>query len=250
MHIFRAFLLGFIALFLMGPLSSGQTQANNYYYWNGDQIIEMKIDSNYIPCAADVHICPFATIEFLLTPLVTISNYYPTMVIRKRLQISGKAIVFVTTTVADWKPLFTEPEMAKLCLNQLQESLRYCEVSLIGYVLMPHHLHLLLGFYDIGLLSRFMQSFKILSSKKIKESLQGRRRIFPKDNFHLWKPRFDDLIIVSEEQFRIKLDYIHNNPVKAGIVSEITDYPYSSARDWNKGETGMISIDKDFGWTA
>jgi putative transposase len=172
------------------------------------------------------------------------------MVIRRRLPVSGKALVFVTTTAADWKPLFAKPKIAKLCLNQLQESLGYFNVSLIGYVLMPHHLHLLLGFCEIKKLSRFMQSFKILSSKKIKEELQVERRISSDDKFHLWQPRFDDLIIVSEDQFRIKLDYIHKNPVKAGIVSEMTDYPYSSARDWHKGETGMIAIDKNFEWMA
>ncbi|MCP4569837.1 MAG: hypothetical protein GY841_19835 [FCB group bacterium] len=64
----------------------------------------------------------------------------------------------------------------------------------------------------------------------------------------MWKRRFDDVIIVSEEQFNIKLQYIHNNPVKADLVDELTNWPFSSARAWLLNEPGDIEIVKDFDW--
>lgn len=59
---------------------------------------------------------------------------------------------------------------------------------------------------------------------------------------------FDDLVISSEKQFRIKLEYIHNNPVKAGLVTTAVDYPYSSAGNRVGEGKGLVEIDKDFGW--
>jgi len=59
---------------------------------------------------------------------------------------------------------------------------------------------------------------------------------------------FDDLVISSEKQFRIKLEYIHNNPVKAGLVTTAVDYSYSSARNWVGEGKGLVEIDNDFCW--
>jgi hypothetical protein len=64
--------------------------------------------------------------------------------------------------------------------------------------------------------------------------------------FRLWKPRFDDLIITSEQQFKTKIGYIHNNPVKSGIVNHPGDYGYSSASDWLNNERGLLPVAKDF----
>jgi putative transposase len=69
------------------------------------------------------------------------------------------------------------------------------------------------------------------------------------NRYNLWKPRFDDLVVWSGKQFKIKTEYIHNNPVKAGLVRDATEYEYSSARYWLLGEPGPIPIDKEWKWT-
>ncbi|PKK84826.1 MAG: hypothetical protein CVT49_01340 [candidate division Zixibacteria bacterium HGW-Zixibacteria-1] len=173
------------------------------------------------------------------------------MVVRKRLKLYGNVLVFVTTTVHEWTPIFRKEEPALLIIRQLKETLDYFDVSLVGYVLMPSHLHMLLGFKRVELLSKFMQSFKILSSKLIKETAPAviSRQLSNKNRFRLWRPRFDDLIITSEEQLRIKLNYIHYNPVKSGLVEKPEDWRYSSACDWISGIPGLLPIDKDFAWT-
>ena len=113
---------------------------------------------------------------------------------------------------------------------------------------MPSHFHALLGFKRIEQLSEAMQSIKSISARKFKTISTNDllQRFNENGRFQLWKPRFDDIIIWSEEQFKIKMEYIHNNPVKAGLVEEATDYIYSSAKDWNSSETGMLTIDKDW----
>ena len=172
------------------------------------------------------------------------------MVVRKRLNIKGKALVFVTMTVHKWKAIFSNKTIAEIILNQLKESLVFFKVSLVGYVLMPSHLHALLGFEKAELLSKFVQSFKILSAKKVKgiERFNTDDDSHSRGQFSLWKPRFDDLVIMSENQFKVKLDYIHNNPVKAGLVKKPTDWVNSSALDWLTDKTGPLQIDKEFRW--
>ncbi len=96
-----------------------------------------------------------------------------------------------------------------------------------------------------------MQSFKILTSKKVKYLPESARFGFQEahGSFALWKPRFDDLLINSEEQFSVKLNYIHENPVRAGLVATAAEWPYSSAAAWYHDKEGLLGIVKDFRWT-
>ncbi len=170
------------------------------------------------------------------------------MPVRKRVYIKGRAVVFVITSVYKWKSIFQNDNLARTALKQFEETAKYFKVSIIGYVLMPSHFHALLGFSRIEQLSKFMQTFKSLSSRKIKEIISDKfkKEFLGKGKFNLWRPRFDDLIITSNEQFNVKLNYIHNNPVKDNLAKGSTDWPYSSAKDWLADSSGIVAVDKSF----
>jgi len=173
------------------------------------------------------------------------------MVLRKRLKLTGQALVFVTTTVKDWVPLFSESHYAREALMQFGECLKSYRVESVAYVLMPSHFHALLGFDQVERLSRFMQTFKSLTSRRLRPIITASLLDqFTNDSgrFGLWKPRFDDFIVTSEEQFRTKLNYIHTNPVRAELVESPGDYQYSSAADWLEDNPGPIQIDKNCSW--
>ena len=157
---------------------------------------------------------------------------------------------FVTTTVVSWIPIFLDHDVAVTVLEQFAETSRLRDVAIVAYVLMPSHLHALVGLKDIRLLSSYMQTFKSPSSRKVKEMKVNRYRetLFQSARFRLWQRGFDDLVISSEKQFRIKLEYLHNNPVKAGLVTTAVNYPYSSAGNWVGEGKGLVEIDKDFSW--
>jgi len=173
------------------------------------------------------------------------------MPVRSRLDIEGPNLFFVTTTVVHWTPLFARDDLARTVLSQLAERADVFRASVAGYVLMPSHLHVLLGLRDGRFLSRFMQSFKSLSSRKLKRMDLGRFADLLQWNnaFAVWQRGFDDLVLASERQFRIKLEYIHNNPTKAGLVKTATEYFYSSACDWIEGKQGLVAVDKSFAYT-
>ncbi len=159
-------------------------------------------------------------------------------------------MVFITTTVIDWTPLFNNESLAQSTLAQLQETVTRFETSVAGYVLMPSHLHALLGFTQVGRLSQLMQAFKGLSSRRMFPLLADYKQLLSElgGGPRVWKPRFEDLIIWSEKQFKIKIEYIHNNPVKAGLVEQAIDYRFSSARDWLTDSPGVIKVDKNWSW--
>jgi putative transposase len=168
-----------------------------------------------------------------------------------RIDLRGPAAAFVTTTVTNWQPVFSKRETADLVILTLDETVKKFGISVCGYVLMPSHLHLLAGFPQIEKMSLIIGSFKSLTSRRIRERMreQEQSHFLLSGEFKLWKRRFDDVIIVSERQFRIKLDYIHNNPVKAGLVDSADEYVYSSAADWTGSGNGAIEVIKDWRWT-
>ena len=118
------------------------------------------------------------------------------MVVRKRLDIAGTAVAFITTTTFEWKPVLTQKSVADIIISALLKTQSLFEVTIIAYVLMPSHVHLLFGFQNIEYLSRCIQSFKSITSRQIKEMTLPELAM---NDYKLWKPRFDDLIIQSEK---------------------------------------------------
>lgn len=167
------------------------------------------------------------------------------MVIRKRLNLTGSAIAFVTTTVFEWKPVLTQDNVVDIIIEELKKTQSLFQLAMISYVIMPSHIHLLLGFKSIEVISKCIQSFKSMTSRQVKQLALPE---LVENNFRLWKPRFDDLIIQSEKQLKVKMEYIHNNPVKAGLKQKAENYLYSSAVDWLTSNRGLIEIDREFNW--
>jgi len=172
------------------------------------------------------------------------------MVVRKRLNLGGPGLFFVTTSVTNWLPIFHDDSLARLTVEQLAETSRFFQMSVVGYVVMPSHFHGLLGLKDVRQLASYVQAFKSLSSRRVKQSC-GRdcqKTLSCSGRFALWQRGFDDLLIHSQDQLRIRLEYIHNNPVKGELANNAVDYRYSSARDWLMESRGSVEIDRDFSW--
>jgi putative transposase len=159
-------------------------------------------------------------------------------------------MAFVTTAVNGWTPVLADPILAREVALQLSETTAHFESSIIAYVIMPSHVHALLGVKRVEDLSRLMQAFKSITTSRIVPLMSETERAqFGADRaYRIWRPRFDDLIIWSEKQFRVKLEYVHNNPVRAGLAREAIDFGCSSARGWLLGEEGLIPIDKNWKW--
>jgi len=161
------------------------------------------------------------------------------MPLRGRKQFSTPSIFFVTTSTYNHRPFPDRESGLKIVEDILFDTVRDKNIDHYGYVIMPTHIHLVIGSKNGGPgISRFMHSLK----GRIREVLAGKGKF--------WQERFDDLLLLSNEQLWIKINYIHFNPVRAGLVEDPADWPYSGYRDWQAqgGSRGLkFSFDGTLG---
>jgi putative transposase len=107
-----------------------------------------------------------------------------------------------------------------------------------GYVLMPEHVHLLVGEPSRSSLSVVLQVLKQQTSRKLK--VPG--------SVQFWQRRYYDFSVHNEEKRVEKLRYMHRNPVKRGLVEKPEDWAWSSFRHYAAGRRGAVEIESR--WTA
>jgi putative transposase len=117
--------------------------------------------------------------------------------------------------------------------DTLQKTSSRYNFRVIGYVVMPEHVHLLLSEPAIDLLSAGLQGLKLSVVRRAKE------RPF-------WQRRYYDFNVFTEAKRIEKLGYMHWNPVKRGLVDRPEDWRWSSCRYYQTGEVGRVSIDSSW----
>jgi len=164
---------------------------------------------------------------------------------------------FLTMTVVGWIDVFTRNSHKLIIV----ESLKYCQENkglvIYGWCLMSNHLHIIANTEGDVHLRDVVRDFKKFTSKKIvseiKEGVESRKRWMLANfyyagkylnrvkNYKLWQDGNYALVIYKPEFFYQKLNYIHNNPVKALIVEKPEDYLFSSARNY-AGKDALIEV--------
>ena len=145
---------------------------------------------------------------------------------RYRSGIAGPTTFFLTTMLREWRKLFESPRVRDEVEDILFHTSATTSTALIAYCIMLDHVHLIAGHGEGGPgISRMMQQFKSLVSHKLFPDLHG-----------IWVPRFDDVVLTTESIFLTKINYVHENPVRAGLVVEATLWKWSSARFWLQDE--------------
>jgi REP-associated tyrosine transposase len=174
-----------------------------------------------------------------------------------RLHIAG-CIYFVTTVVYGRLPLFTRPSFVIPLLDSLNYYRYKQDFKLLGYVVMPDHIHLLVWPAGTATVADIMRDFKEFTAKRLVrqaevegmstwvEAFRQAGQTTGRATYKVWQDSYWDENVCTESFLRSKLHYIHRNPVRAGLVNEPTDYPYSSFRNDELGEEWLITIDR--GW--
>ncbi len=152
---------------------------------------------------------------------------------------------FITWTVVDWLPLFDHAPYRKIVLDALNYLRTNKNTQLNAFVIMSTHLHAIL-WPEIGTsLSDVTRDFKRFTSREISReaSRQGttefietfkrarnENRAQDVSTYQVWQEGSHPEAIFTEKFARQKMDYIHMNPVRAGLVKVATDWPYSSVK--------------------
>ena len=168
-------------------------------------------------------------------------------------------VFFLTTTVVKFGQVFACGEEYYLILrDSLKHVLKEHRAALLAYVFMPSHVHLVIAMSQGESISALMRDFKKFTSTKIRQQLERDHNTYwlqrlrqnalgvENQRFKLWMDRFDDLVITSEHTLRVKMEYIHNNPVQAGLVVVPEDWRFSSARNHVLGDQSFIDVRRDW----
>ena len=121
--------------------------------------------------------------------------------------------------------------------------------ALVGYVIMPEHVHLLIGESRAVPPAKVVQVFKQRLSRRMRgkkrgESKQLRLR-FPEETGELrrfWQRRYYDFNVYTRRKMKEKLEYMHANPITEKLVEHPRDWPWSSWSNYATGE-GLLKMD-------
>jgi len=175
-----------------------------------------------------------------------------------RNKISPDYVYFITLTIVDWLDIFTRPAYKHIIVDSLNYCIANKGLNVYCWCLMSNHMHMIASATEGNNLSDVLRDFKKFTSKDLirtlKEIPESRRdwllNLFwyagKNDKkikyYKVWQEGNDAKEIHSTDFLNQKMEYIHNNPVRAEIVVSPEDYLYSSAKDYS-GEKGLVNIE-------
>ena len=169
------------------------------------------------------------------------------------------ACYYLTLKVVKWIDVFTRPEYRDIIINSLNYCVANKGLEVNAWVIMSNHLHLVASCNEPFKMSEFLRDCKKFTSKQIVEAIQEShesRKEWLLDKFQFeakrtgrakeYKLWSDDNHAIDLDNGKIdiwqKIHYIHDNPVRAGIVRNPEDYIYSSAIDYTGKEKGLVEV--------
>jgi len=158
-----------------------------------------------------------------------------------------EGLYYLTFQVVDWVDIFTCQIYRDIVIDSFKYAIENKDFQLFAYVIMSNHVHLIAN-SGAGRLSNTVGDIKKYSSKKILETI----RTFPESRrewllnrfsyrasqhlrnkrYQVWTHENHAIYLYSPEFITEKLEYLHQNPVRSGIVINPEDYLYSSARNY------------------
>ena len=155
---------------------------------------------------------------------------------------------FITFSCYQRRPVLGSARRRDLLVDILEQVRRSYKFVLVGYVVMPEHVHLLLGEPERGNPSVVVQVLKQRFSRRLR---RGLRRVHPAQGLlwkeerpAIWQRRFYDFVVWTEHKRVEKLRYIHRNPVKRGLVQKPEQWKWSSFRAYAYGERGAVLVNE------
>ncbi len=158
---------------------------------------------------------------------------------------------FITFSCYRRLPLLKRERARDIFVKELEKVRDETGFQLIGYVVMPEHVHLLMSEPKQGTPSTVLQKLKLRVARKLRK--RGRpacseqmRLPFGETGGALrafWQARFYDFNVYSKGKKKEKLSYMHANPVIRGLVKHPKDWAWSSWGFYYGGGGGLIAID-------
>lgn len=166
---------------------------------------------------------------------------------------------FCTATVFGYKPVLLDDVARRLLITSWKEHKKRWNVTIYAFVMMPEHIHIVVKGSADGV-RKFMQYSLAQASKDIRSMLERKAEqcdLQAIDHLHhmkecangtssgkLWKERFRAVALDREDAILVKLEYIHNNPVKRGLAEKPEQWVWSSYSNYISGK-GIMPLELD-----
>ena len=164
---------------------------------------------------------------------------------------------FITSTIVNWVDIFSRKVYRDIMVDSLNYCIKEKQLSVYAYVIMTNHIHLMVRSKS-GKLSDTIRDMKKFTAKQIlaainKEPESRRDWLLDKfahhatirdqhANYQVWIHNNHAECIYSEKFIHQKMNYIHENPVRAGWVEMPEEYIYSSAKTVLYNKPGLVNI--------
>ena len=152
---------------------------------------------------------------------------------------------FITFSCYRRRRLLDHDQPKRILLGMLGDQLRRQSATCVGFVVMPDHVHAIVWFSQTGQLSRFMHGWKRRSSHEMKkwhERINFRYLQKTTSGDPIWQRKYYSFEIYNRSKLEEKLQYIHLNPVRAGLVEKTVDWKWSSARWYEQGKSVGVEL--------
>ena len=169
-------------------------------------------------------------------------------------------LYFISFATVYWIDVFTREKY----LSILAKSIEYCRkhkgMEVYAYCFMPSHVHLVFR-SDSEDPSGLIRDFKKHTAKKVIEAIRDNPQESRKEwllwmlkkagkqkgnvnKYQFWQHHNKPIELWSDKVIQQKIDYIHNNPIESGFVTDVVDWKYSSARNYQDDHT-VLEIDTE-----
>jgi len=150
---------------------------------------------------------------------------------------------YYTATIVEWKKLLKPDKYKDIIINSLSYLVKEGTIKVYGFVIMDNHIHLIWQPINDDSSKQVRLRFMKFTSQSIKFDLEvNHPAVLEKfyvgsvdRKYQFWKRNPLSVELYTENVFWEKLDYIHMNPVKAGLCELPEEYKYSSAKFYENG---------------
>lgn len=169
-------------------------------------------------------------------------------------------LYFVTFSVVDWVDVFTRQLYRDILIDSLKYCIEHKRLEVYAYCIMSNHVHMIIGQSGETKIEGIVRDIKKFTSYKITSAIMenqsesrshwmlrmfeyhGSKNINNK-KYQFWQQHSHPIELNSNELMDQKLDYIHQNPVKSGIVLSPEEYLYSSAKNYyGLGHESLLDV--------
>ena len=169
--------------------------------------------------------------------------------------VQNVGVYFVTFTVVGWLPVFIEESPCQILIDSLGYCIRNEALRVNAYVIMPTHFHAVLfdEELDSGRLKSTLVSLRKFTARQLldhcgEHAPSSFMSVFTlhagNDRRHrFWQPTMHAESITTEPFWRQKVDYIHLNPCRSGLVRHPEDWRFSSASFWSRADDGAVDLE-------